>query len=134
METNWFLAVIRVAFITVQQLFWSVHSDGGQTAQFVPLVCKNVAICGSSRPSHSLSVLSLTTCTTECYFKLYQSAPCVGFNYWPINKTCDIFTQDRIFFANDVPGCQYYQVILHSNHSWYNTIMSVNVAIYETIK
>jgi len=73
-------------------------------------------MCASSPPSKSLSVLSKTSCTTECHFKQYQPTSCVGFNYRVTNNTCDIFIEDPTEFKDDDNGCQYYEVV--REYSW----------------
>jgi len=104
-----------IILFTFQLLFWSVVSDGtyeDPNIQFAPVQCNNTAICAFSQPlSFLYSVLSMTSCATECYFRQYQSAPCVGYNYRATNNSCDIFTQEPRFYDIE-GGCQYYQVII----------------------
>jgi len=100
---------VHVAIFLSHLLFWSVTVDA--ITEFLPLVCsRTVLMCGSSLPYETSSADTLTSCATQCNFNMYQSVPCIGYNYRPLNNTCEMFGASPKTFTQNDQQCQYYQV------------------------
>lgn len=66
--------------------------------------------CASDQPSISFRIRSRIDCLTGCQYSENQQQPCVGVNFRPQKKSCDLFNTQPAYYATGTPDCQYFEV------------------------